>query len=538
LLDATYKTNKFNMPLLNICAVTGNNLVIQVGLVFLSGEKKADYKWAMEQFKEVMAKMEIEEPYAIVTDRELALMEVLDKLFQHSYHLLCRWHVNMNVLAKCKQHFPGPIKSNNGVYSRHPDFKAFIQDWNSLLLSTTEESYDKQLKEFREKHPKAATFYVESTWLIFKEKLVRFWVDQHLHFGYLVTSPIEGCHAGLKRYLRRSTAGLDGVFTKLQHFWTNQHAKIRDLTAQQFHSLRYNHRIPLFYGVINYVHGFALNKILTEASKLPANNTPPPYSCSCTITQSHGLPCFHKIWERQQNGGTLLLEDIHAHWLVHKPAQNGFVQFSPLPDSLILEPLRIKGKGRPKGALGSVSREPQWSTRRYPSTFESPSSSAPSALCSNREQLTSLYIVPGLPQQLPNQQLPHRPYPLSKIHENGLTTTELGLVRMKEIGDIYEPGTQRERGYMRSISSIWNTDFMGSDADLSGVLMADLESEDRASSVSSASFMTSGGDSDGYGDGDSKEGRYPEIILGYEIDTQDGEHETETQWERWQNRVN
>jgi hypothetical protein len=112
------------------------------------------------------------------------------------------------------------------------------------------------------------------------------------------------------------------------------------------------------------------------------------------------------------------------------------------------------------------------------------------------------------------------------------------LVRIKEIRDIYKPGTQRERGYMRSISSIWNTDSIGSDADLSGVLMADLESEDRASSVLSASPMTSGGDSDGYGDGDSKEGRYPEIILGYEIDTQDGEHETETQWERWQNRVN
>jgi hypothetical protein len=40
------------------------------------------------------------------------------------------------------------------------------------------------------------------------------------------------------------------------------------------------------------------------------------------------------------------------------------------------------------------------------------------------------------------------------------------------------------------------------------------------------------------GDGDSEAGRYPEIILGYEIDTQDGEHETETQWERRQNRVN
>jgi hypothetical protein len=43
LLDCTYKTNRFNMPLLNIYAITGNNMVIQVRLVFLSSEKEADY---------------------------------------------------------------------------------------------------------------------------------------------------------------------------------------------------------------------------------------------------------------------------------------------------------------------------------------------------------------------------------------------------------------------------------------------------------------------------------------------------------------
>jgi hypothetical protein len=31
------------MPLLNICAIAGNNMVIQAGLAFLSSEKKGDY---------------------------------------------------------------------------------------------------------------------------------------------------------------------------------------------------------------------------------------------------------------------------------------------------------------------------------------------------------------------------------------------------------------------------------------------------------------------------------------------------------------
>jgi len=43
LLDYIYKTNWFCMLLLNIYIVTSNYKTIQVGLCFLSGEKKADY---------------------------------------------------------------------------------------------------------------------------------------------------------------------------------------------------------------------------------------------------------------------------------------------------------------------------------------------------------------------------------------------------------------------------------------------------------------------------------------------------------------
>ena len=51
--------------------------------------------------------------------------------------------------------------------------------------------------------------YIKATWLIpFKEKLVRAWVDQSTHFGNTATSRVEGIHALLKSYLRRSTFDL------------------------------------------------------------------------------------------------------------------------------------------------------------------------------------------------------------------------------------------------------------------------------------------------------------------------------------------
>jgi hypothetical protein len=78
------------MPLLNICRITGNNIVIQVGIAFLAAEKEADYKWALDQLYELMIKHSIIEPVAVVTDREIALIKGLASRFSRSYHLLCR----------------------------------------------------------------------------------------------------------------------------------------------------------------------------------------------------------------------------------------------------------------------------------------------------------------------------------------------------------------------------------------------------------------------------------------------------------------
>ena len=231
LLDCTYKTNRYNMPLLNICVITGNNMVIQVGFAFLSGEKREDYNWAMDAFREVMAENSIQEPLSIVTDRELALMNCLDSRFPKSRHILCRWHVNMNVLAKTKKHFPGPIKDELGKVKRHPTFQAFLTDWIALLQSGTESDYDDRLIEMRSKYPKPAMSYCEGTWLLWKEKLVAFWVNQDLYFGVTVTSPIKGCHATLNSYLQRSNSNLKGVYHRMSLFWEAQQINIKTTIA-------------------------------------------------------------------------------------------------------------------------------------------------------------------------------------------------------------------------------------------------------------------------------------------------------------------
>jgi hypothetical protein len=163
LLDCTYKTNRFNMPLLNICGVTGNNMTPQIAMAFLSGEKEVDYGWAMDCFQQLLNEYGIDHPKCFVTDRELALMNTLDRTYPSSDHILCRWHVNMNVVAKCKKHF-----------KTKESFEEFYELWAAVLDAPTEEQYVKNVDELKANMPPVAFKYISGTWLIWREKVVSF----------------------------------------------------------------------------------------------------------------------------------------------------------------------------------------------------------------------------------------------------------------------------------------------------------------------------------------------------------------------------
>jgi hypothetical protein len=88
LIDCTYKTNKFGMPLLNIVGITSTNSTFNVAFAFLSSEDEASYTWALKNFAKIV------NPKIICTDRELALMNSIKQVFPSARNMLCIWHIN------------------------------------------------------------------------------------------------------------------------------------------------------------------------------------------------------------------------------------------------------------------------------------------------------------------------------------------------------------------------------------------------------------------------------------------------------------
>jgi MULE transposase-like protein len=128
-MDCTYKTNRFNMPLLSICGISPLSKSFQVAAVLLEGEKEEQFTWALEALTQYYREAGVPSPKVILTDRDLGLMNALAacQISRDIPHLLCGWHVNMNILAKTKRYFPKATRQPDGQILRHQDFHDFLK---------------------------------------------------------------------------------------------------------------------------------------------------------------------------------------------------------------------------------------------------------------------------------------------------------------------------------------------------------------------------------------------------------------------------
>ncbi len=134
LLDCTYKTNHFNMPLLNIISITGLDTTFYLAYVFFLAEAEGDFVRALQHLKNVLSVR----PSIMVTDRDLALMNAISTIFPSATHFLCQWHVQKNVLAKCRPFFTTHTALDSTL-SRN--WTEFMQAWTGAINAPMSEKF-------------------------------------------------------------------------------------------------------------------------------------------------------------------------------------------------------------------------------------------------------------------------------------------------------------------------------------------------------------------------------------------------------------
>ncbi|KAD3640592.1 hypothetical protein E3N88_29815 [Mikania micrantha] len=128
MMDATYKTNQYRLPFIQIVSVTSTHQTFSIAHAFVSKEREENYVWVLEMAKSMLNKCM--EPHVIITDRDLAVMSTCRKVFPEVAKYLYRWHIDENIAKHCKASFSDA------------DWKKFKGRWTNLCNSPTTELYD------------------------------------------------------------------------------------------------------------------------------------------------------------------------------------------------------------------------------------------------------------------------------------------------------------------------------------------------------------------------------------------------------------
>ena len=171
-MDCTYKTNRYRIPLLEIVGVISTYMAFSMCFTYMEAEGEGNSAWPLGVVRSIISEDAL--PDVIVTDRELSLMKAINSVFPNTRHLLCKWHINKNVLARCKKLFETKEK-----------WYKFTLGWNMLIHSSTEKEYIDHMNKLNEEFTTYASAlqYVKDSWLDeYKERFVFAWVDKCMHF--------------------------------------------------------------------------------------------------------------------------------------------------------------------------------------------------------------------------------------------------------------------------------------------------------------------------------------------------------------------
>ncbi|XP_074346198.1 protein FAR-RED IMPAIRED RESPONSE 1-like [Apium graveolens] len=290
------------MPLLDVVGVSSFNGSFYSCFAFLRKEEENEYIWALKRFKKILDGIQ---PQIIVFDQEIVLLNAIKIVFPNTGHLLCIWHIEKNILAKCKRFFDDK-----------EGWDTFLLTWTNLIQSPDKLSFCRNMSLFEAQYADRGSLlnYMNTAWIPYKERFVFAWTNNFMHLGNHVTSRAEGAHTVLKQYLNISTGDFRDVKDKISLAIENQYQEIKIRVASEKVRIPHKFRIPLFQEFICHISVFALSQLYKKygLATMPGVST---ITCKSHFSNSMGLPCAHKIRELDKEG-ILHLNEIHPQWRI------------------------------------------------------------------------------------------------------------------------------------------------------------------------------------------------------------------------------
>jgi hypothetical protein len=148
------------MPLLHFTGITGSSKTFSLAFCFLAEETQLYYKWALESLNlAIFNTNKIPLPDVFITDQEQALINSLSVVFPEASHLLCTWHIQINLVTNAAKLIKDKSKE-----------KDMLKYWNNLIQIPIESEFQASFERFSSEYGSEFQDYMTKNWLPVAEK--------------------------------------------------------------------------------------------------------------------------------------------------------------------------------------------------------------------------------------------------------------------------------------------------------------------------------------------------------------------------------
>ena len=77
MINDTYKTNRFKMPLFNVTGASNIGSIFNAAFSLFDGKDETEFTWVVEKLKEIRERYNIQQPLVVITNTDRALKNTL-----------------------------------------------------------------------------------------------------------------------------------------------------------------------------------------------------------------------------------------------------------------------------------------------------------------------------------------------------------------------------------------------------------------------------------------------------------------------------
>lgn len=405
-IDATYRTNYKEMPLVIAVAQTPEKVVMPLFQAVLDNETTNSYNWLLEAVMKAQTSLEIPSPEVVITDGDQELITAISRVWPSTQRQRCIFHLSNNVILNIKKLWKRPVAipmllddeeddiddfppspddeddfsllagmlgvgdrpANDIRFAQVPDEVANTRAglfllWQFMLYASSTEVYnqawDLLQKQFK-KSQRHTVAYIENNLIPIREEWAGCWTKSYRNFGSRTTSPNESSNASVKSYGLSSRVQFEELFLTVETYVDDRYTRFYEGVARSATRVQMAYLNQPWLGDCPYRISYTALDLLDQQHRRFLGTLPntlhhegqPLARCTGQTAAQYGLVCAHEMARRHEAKQEALVctTDIHTYWHLTKKRFNDAIM-------AIRSPPKAVPKGRPRRVGGPFGNE-------------------------------------------------------------------------------------------------------------------------------------------------------------------------------------